>query len=121
MQMAQDALKLAINNAQDEATALKRIDLLQAIGRGIGVTATHEIAHHFLFLCCAMDADPAQDFLARGTYNATGCLASTDPSPWIGFWPTPIIKLHWEPQTLRGLNACLNAGWRDFGSSSCHQ
>ena len=121
MQNAQDALKVVINNSQDEANALKRIDLLQAIGRGIGVTAAHEIAHHFLFLCCAMDADPGSDPLARGTYNATGCSGSIDPSPWTGFWPNPVIRIHWEPATLRGLNECLSAGWRDFGSSSCHQ
>jgi outer membrane protein assembly factor BamB len=121
MENAQVALRVTINNAEDESAALRRFDLLQAIGRGIGVTTAHEIAHHFLFACCSMDADPATDPLARGTYNATGCSASTDPSPWTGFWPNPIIKLHWEPPALRGLNECLNAGWQDFGSSSCHQ
>jgi hypothetical protein len=121
MQNAQDALKVVINNSQDEAAALQRIDLLQAIGRGVGVTAAHELAHHFLFNCCAMDADPEQDPLARGAYNATGCSGVLDPSPWTGFWPKPVIKLHWEPATLRGLNECLSFGWRDFGSSSCHQ
>lgn len=51
----------------------------------------------------------------------------TGPNPynlsctWTGFWPNPIIKLHWEAPALRGLNECLNAGWRDFGGSSCHE
>jgi hypothetical protein len=126
MENAQIALQVVINNAQDEANALNRHDLIQAIGRGIGVSAAHEIAHHFLFLCCDMDANPQSDTNARGTFNATGCYAPTDPSPWTGYWPTPKIDLHWEdngppfPTALEGLGQCLGSGWRDFGGSSCH-
>jgi len=119
MENAQYAYGIQITNSQDEANALKSTNLLQAIGRGIGVTSAHEIAHHFLAGCCAMDADPAQDAEARGAINATGCSGSSDPSPWTGFWPNPIIGLHWEPSTLLGLSRCLSRGWRDFHGSSC--
>jgi len=120
MENAQGAYQVPINNAQDKATALNRTDLIQAIGRGIGNTAAHEIAHHFLFLCCDMDADPQTDPAARGTFNATGCNASTDPSPWTDYWPTPRINMHWEPPALQALSQCLSKGWSDFHGQSCH-
>ena len=118
---AQDALQVVINNAQDESAVLtQRLDLIQAIGRGIGHIAAHEVAHQFLGLCCAMDANPGTDPSARGTINATGCNGRTDPSPWTGYWPAPKILLHWEQPTLDALGRCLGKGWRNSTAQSCH-
>jgi hypothetical protein len=122
---AQEAMKL-INVSSDAA-------LIQAIGRGIGDIAAHEIAHHFLNNCCTMDSDPNKasaqnpdttlpDPDAKGAINATGCEASSDSSPWTGYWLNPKIDLHWEPPALKGLTECLSKGWVDFGGGiSCHQ
>jgi hypothetical protein len=58
-----------------------------------------------------MDADPAVDPAAKGTYNATGCNAGIDPTPWTGFWPgLPIIPLHWEQSTQQRINQYLKGG-----------
>jgi hypothetical protein len=125
MENAQSALGINITNAQTEAAALERNDLIQAIGRGIGTYAAHEIAHHFLLMCCDMDSDPAGgggDLNARGTYNNPLCAGGADPSPWIGYWRNPLILQHWEAPSLQALNQCLNAGWKRFdSSSSCHK
>jgi hypothetical protein len=130
MKEAQDAYHIVINSAQDEISALHRLDLMQAIGRGIGFTAAHEIAHHFLFSCCTMDADPLNPSVqnpnpeqldpdARGAFNATGCSGSLDPSPWTGYWPSPKIDLHWERPALDALGQCLSNGWHNY-QGSCH-
>jgi hypothetical protein len=118
---AQDALQITITNAATEASALQNPNLIQAIGRGIGNVAAHEIAHQFLVLCCDMDANPTTDANARGAYNAGGCTASVDPSPWLGYWPSPKLGLHWETPALQGLDSCLNRGWRDLSPGSCSQ
>jgi hypothetical protein len=47
MEMAQFALPIVLNTVQDTQNALSRIDLMRAIGAGIGNTAAHEIAHQF--------------------------------------------------------------------------
>jgi hypothetical protein len=123
---AQNALNIVINNAQDEAAAIGRPDLIDAIGSGIGNTAAHELAHQFLLECCDMDSNPSiatgsnpdptqADPNARGTYNAGGFSGKEDPSFWIGYWPNPKIGLHWEntptnnnqPNASIGLDHCL--------------
>jgi hypothetical protein len=92
---AQKALNIVINSAQDEAIAIGRTDLIDAIGRGIGNIAAHELAHQFLIKCCDMDSnpfiatnsnpDPTQaDLNARGAYNAGGFSGKQDPSNWLG-------------------------------------
>jgi len=129
MEEAQQALKIPITNAQEEANALTNPSLLHAIGRGIGDTASHEIAHHFLLGCCTMDSNPlapgdanpdpnVPDPDARGTINATGCSGKTDPSPWTGYWPSPVIPLHWEAPASKALG-CLGGEWKDF-YGACH-
>jgi hypothetical protein len=119
---AQDATGISFGSASQAAAALRsRPDLINAIGRGIGHIAAHEIAHQFLVRCCGMDADPSTDLAARGTINATGCNGKTDPSPWTGYWPSPRIDLHWEPVTLDALTQCLSGGFRAFNGRSCHQ
>jgi uncharacterized protein affecting Mg2+/Co2+ transport len=115
---AQEAYKIPINNAQDEAAVVAgRPDLIQAIGRGIGVAAAHEAAHKFLGACCGMDADPGKDPAARGTFNAGGCSGTLDPSPWTGYWPNPILYLKWEPSAESALGQCLNRGYRTYNGS----
>jgi hypothetical protein len=114
-------MQVPIQNAQQRDQVLsQRPDLLFAIGRGIGVSAAHEVAHQFLINCCDMDADPETDPLARGAYNAKGCSGAIDPSPWTGFWASPEIILHWESNTAEGVDAqralqqCLSKGqWSD--------
>ena len=124
MTEAQPAFQIVINNATDETTVLAtRLDMLQGIGRGLGVTSAHEIAHQFVDRP-PMDNDPNTDFAARGTYNATGCNGGNDPSPWIGYWPAGLgvpnniplnnIPLHWEPPALSALIVALQAGWHQL-------
>jgi hypothetical protein len=127
MEQAQWALNVSITNAQERDTVLQqRRDLLLAIGRAIGNTAAHEIAHHFLEACCSMDVSVANDPNARGSYNVGQSSPVSDPSFFTGFWPDPIIPLHWEAPTFVGLNNCLNSsrGWQDAaprngGTSFC--
>ncbi len=132
MENAQDALRIVIPDAQTEAAALQNPALIQAIGRGIGNTAAHEIAHQFLHSCCDMDADPNNpsafnpdpsqpDLYAEGAYNAGGCNGTSDPSSWLGYWPSPRAYLHWEPPAaIQGLQSCLNSGWR-YLATFCSQ
>jgi hypothetical protein len=116
-----------INNAQDEAVVLQqRADLIAAIGRAIGNTAAHEIAHHFLKSCCGMDADPQADPNARGTFNSGAASPISDPSFWTGYWVSPKIYLHWQdqgtsPTVLEGLGQCLGGGWHSFHGLPCHK
>jgi hypothetical protein len=122
MEQAQTALNISITNAQTEAAALQQTALMDAIGMGIGNTAAHEIAHQFLKHCCSMDANPSTDPNAKGTYNATGCTAAADPTPWTGYWPgPPKIYIHWEAPTLTGLTQCLANGWQNYGVSQCYK
>ncbi len=130
MENAQDVLGVVITNAQTLAKALQNPGLIQAIGRAIGNTAAHETAHQFLLSCCNMDSNPnvpsqynpdpnQADPGARGAYNAAGppyCIGTSDPSFWLGYWPSPRINLHWESGTLQGLNSCLSAGWHYLGN-----
>jgi len=126
MEQAQQALQVVINNASDESNALNRQDLITAIGRGIGNTAAHEIAHQFLGKCCSMDALTSQDPNAAATYNNGSANGSPDPqSPdsepatYTGYGKDGKTQIHWESSTHRALTECLNAGWRDFGIVSC--
>jgi len=91
MREAQIALQVQINNAQDEANALKRPEVVQAIGRGIGNNAAHEIAHQFLVKCCGMDVLISSDPSAAGTYNngdadadPNPLITNSDPAPYTG-------------------------------------
>jgi hypothetical protein len=127
MEDGQWAYSVTITNAQDEATALQqRTDLIAAIGRAIGNTAAHEIAHQFLVACCGMDANPQTDPNALATFNAGASSPSIDPSFWTGYSGSPKKYLHWQdseysPTALKALGQCLGGGWRDFHGSSCHQ
>ena len=94
--------------------------VIRAVGRALGVTAAHEIAHQFVsgtgpLGAGLMDADPNTDPGARGTFNATGCSRAPppagDPSPWLGYWPSPVIMLHWEAPSLTALGQALGGGW----------
>jgi hypothetical protein len=108
---AQTAYNVDPKSAQEESVLLaNRLDVIRAIGRGLGVSAAHEIAHQFVD-APPMDDNPATDSAARGTFNATGCNASTDPSPWTGYWPVPVIFLHWEPSASSALGQALGGGW----------
>ena len=108
---AQGAYNVDPKSAQAESALFaNRLDVIRAIGRGLGVSAAHEIAHQFVDTSL-MDENPATDPAARGTFNATGCNPSTDPSPWTGYWPVPVIFLHWEPSALTALGQALGGGW----------
>ena len=124
MLQVQDAYQVVITSAQAEQTFLASdfgLRVIRALGRGLGVTAAHEIAHQFVSDTGAlggglMDANPYEDPDARGTFNAKGCSGSWppkgDPSPWLGYWPSdPPIFLHWEAPALRYLTDALGKGW----------
>jgi N-acetylneuraminic acid mutarotase len=126
MEQAQAALQIVINNAQDEANALTRQDLIQAIGRGIGNNAAHEIAHQFLAKCCSMDALTSADPNSAATYNngdANGSpdpqVTNSDPAPYTGYGKDKTTRIHWEHTTLQALDVCLNNGWRNYGLTTC--
>lgn len=119
MGQAQAALNIAINSAQDVSNAINNVALIQAIGRGIGNTAAHEIAHQFLNHCCSMDALYASgngqiiDPNAPGTYNNGSSdgdpnpqVLNSDPAPYTGYGKggSPI---HWESTTQAALDTCL--------------
>jgi hypothetical protein len=125
MEQAQVALQVVVTNAQDESTALKRQDLIQAIGRGIGNNAAHEIAHQFLILCCSMDALISNDPGAAGTYNngeADGDpnpkIINSDPAPYTGFGKSG-KAIFWEDATKTGLGKCLGSSWHDIYPLPC--
>lgn len=126
MEEAQVALQVQINNSRDEAKALKRQDLIQAIGRGMGNTAAHEIAHQFLILCCSMDATISADPNAAATYNQGDAdgdpspnVPDSDPATYTGFGKDGKTAIHWESTTQQGLTRCLANGWTSYGLDSC--
>jgi len=126
MEQAQWALQIVINNSQDEADALAREDLIQAIGRGMGNTAAHEIAHQFLGLCCNMDVTISTDLNAAATYNQGDAdgdpspnVPDSDPASYTGFGKDEKTAIHWESATQQGLARCLASGWRDYQGESC--
>jgi hypothetical protein len=125
MEEAQVALQVVINNAQDESNALNRIDMIQAIGRGIGNNAAHEIAHQFLSACCSMDVKISADPAAAGTYNngdANGDpnqqVVDSDPAPYTGYGKDG-KAIHWEATTNKALTKCLGSGYTNYGLTVC--
>jgi len=127
MGQAQWALQVVINNAQDEVNALKRQDLIQAIGRGIGNNAAHEFAHQFLSKCCGMDVLISQDPGVAGTYNNGSQYGdpdpndiNSDPAPYTGYGKNG-KAIFWQDITKQALGSCLGKGWQNYFSiSSCH-
>lgn len=110
MEEAQEALQVIINNSQDETAALNNPKLIQAIGRGIGSTAAHEIAHQFLVECCSMDVKISADPNAAGTYNNGDAdadpnpqVVDSDPSPYTGYWKDGKTPIKWESTTQAAL------------------
>jgi hypothetical protein len=106
MLQAQWALNVVINSPQDLTRALKRADLIAAIGAGIGNNAAHEIAHQFFQDTSGMDDN------SIGTYNGQGCDGSRDPWVYTGLGTdknkTPI---HWEDITDKAWKKTLGNGW----------
>jgi hypothetical protein len=124
MEEAQVALQVVINNAQDESTALARQDLIQAIGRGIGNNAAHEIAHQFLIKCCSMDVTTSQDPNSAATYNngdADGDpspqVVDSDPAPYTGYGKDGKTPIHWESTTQNALAKCLGKGYTKYANA----
>lgn len=121
-----------INNAQDEAAALKQQSLIQAIARAIGNISAHEIAHQYLSECCSMDAKTSDDPAAGGTYNngikAGGTPTFFDPNhPNNPYDPNSDLadytgygvdgqQIHWENSTKAKLAVCLGTGYRKHNS-----
>jgi hypothetical protein len=126
MEQAQIALQISIPNAQAEAAAMGNLSLIQAIGRGIGNNAAHEIAHQFLGECCSMDVLTSADPNAATTYNngdGSGDPSPTntdsDPSPYTGYGKNGTTAIHWENTTQRALQACLSKGYQNFHGLTC--
>jgi len=88
MEQAQFALNLQ--------TATPPQNLVEAIGRGIGSVAAHEIGHQLRL--------SAMDDSSVGTYNGAGCDGGIDPATYTGKASdgTPI---HWGDTSLQSLKA----------------
>ena len=131
MKNAQFAVQARITNAQDEAVQVLRPDLIQAIGRGVGDTAAHEIAHQFLGPCCSMDVLTSADPNAAATYNNGSedgdsrptcspqlnhdCSpVNSEPATYTGFGKDGRTAIHWEDTTRRVLHRCIGSGWVDY-------
>jgi len=126
MEQAEVALQVQINNAQSEATALQRQDLIQAIGSGIGNTAAHEIAHQFLLKCCSMDVKISADPNAAATYNQGDSdgdpstnVPDSDPATYTGYGKDGKTSIHWENTTEQALAKCLGSGWKNYHGEAC--
>ncbi len=89
MEQAQWALGIKLITAQDVQNALGRLDLMNAIGTGIGNTAAHEIGHQFFGFYFGMEDSSVH------TYNgAAGCDGLSGGGFWYGVGP-----ISWENVT----------------------
>jgi len=101
MEMAQFALPIALITAQDVQDALRRADLMKAIGAGIGNTAAHEVGHQFFWEKYGMEDS------SISTYNgAPGCDPRTAGGHFYGFGP-----ISWEDVTAAAWKTRLAGGW----------
>jgi hypothetical protein len=98
MEQSQWALPIVLSAAQDVQSALGRIDLMKAIGAGIGNNAAHELGHQFFLLKSGMDDS------SKNTYNGQGC--NGDKAPWV-YGKGPI---KWEDITDRAWQKALGVG-----------
>jgi hypothetical protein len=99
MEQAQWALPIVLQTAQDVQSALTRIDLMRAIGTGIGNNAAHEIGHQFSLQGSGMDDTSTH------TYNGQGCGGATAP------WTYGLGNIQWEMVTDTAWKSVLGAGW----------
>ena len=99
MEQAQWALPILLTTSQDVQNALGRLDLMKAIGTGIGENAAHEVGHQFLLGSSGMDDN------STNTYNSKGC--DGDRAPWV-YGKGPV---NWEDVTQQALKNILGTGW----------
>jgi hypothetical protein len=101
MEMAQFALPIVLVTAQDVQNALHRVDLMKAIGTGIGNTAAHEVGHQYFLNGYGMEDS------STSTYNgAAGC----DPRT-AGGWNYGFGAVSWEALTADAWKNILGRGW----------
>jgi hypothetical protein len=99
MEQSQWALPILLNTLQDVQNALGRVDLMRAIGTGIGNNAAHEIGHQFFLTGFGMDDS------STNTYNGQGCDGGR--ARWVyGFGP-----ISWESVTANAWKSTLGTGW----------
>jgi hypothetical protein len=80
-----------------------RMDLMRAIGTGIGNTAAHELGHQFFQMKNGMEDT------SRNTYSgAVGCDPRTAGRWHYGFGP-----ISWEPVTADAWQKALANGWHE--------
>jgi len=103
MEQAQWAPPIVLNTSQDVQRAAKRVDLMNAIGTGIGNNAAHEIAHQFLL------DEHGMDDSSLNTYNGQGCDGLDEPWVYTGVG-TDGAPIHWENVTDQGLQDALKSG-----------
>ena len=101
MEMAQWALPITIMTAPQLQQALLRVDLMKAIGTGIGNNAAHEIAHQFFKdkIAAALDDN------SSNTYNGAECFG--DKAPWV----YGIGSIRWGDTTANQWKKVLSGGW----------
>ena len=99
MEQAQWALPILLRTRPDTESALGRIDLMKAIGAGIGNTAAHEIGHQFFSSVLGMDDSSTH------TYNGQGCDGSK------ATWNYGIGEIHWGNVTAGAWQRRLQGGW----------
>jgi hypothetical protein len=101
MEMAQFALPVILITAQDVQNALGRVDLMKAIGTGIGNTAAHELGHQFFRSASGMEDN------STNTYNgAPGCDPRTAGGYFYGSG-----SVSWEAVTADAWMRMLGVGW----------
>lgn len=97
MERAQWALPVVLQTAQDAQSSLSRVDLMKAIGAGIGNNAAHELVHQFFQKHNGMDDS------STNTYNGKDCNGDT------ARWVYGIGPIGWEDVTANALKTTLNA------------
>jgi hypothetical protein len=93
LSQAQWALNLQATNLSQSTGSASFLNLLQAVGEGIGNNAAHEIAHQFLSdsSSCLMNDNPS----LVGVYNGG---SAKDPAIYTGIGSNG-VPIHWSEQT----------------------
>ncbi len=103
MEQAQSALPIVLKTPADVQDALGRVDLMRAIGIGIGNNAAHEIGHQFFG-----PTGYGMDDASQHTYNGQGC--SGEKAPWV----YGNGSIGWEDAIGQAWQRLLGPGWHKW-------
>ncbi|MBS1860006.1 MAG: hypothetical protein JST11_31845, partial [Acidobacteria bacterium] len=101
MEGAQWALPIVLQTAQDAQAAVARVDLMKAIGAGIGNTAAYEVGHQFF----GKNKRIGMDDSSVHTYNGQGCAGADAP------WSYGVGAIQWGRPTAEAWKTALGVGW----------